>query len=207
MAKPDPARPDREAADIVEEASAESLPASDPPAWTPVEGERAADPAELRSEAEQRDRAALKDRLLRALAELENFRRRAERERAEAVRFAAAEIVKDLLPTADNLAGALASVPPDRTADAEAMRQLLAGVAATERALQDALARHGIRKIEPAAGEPLDPHRHQALFEVETADYPAGAVVQVLVPGYAYYDRLLRPALVGVAKPHVAPEA
>jgi molecular chaperone GrpE len=143
--------------------------------------------------------AELKDRLLRALAEQENFRRRAERERAEAVKFAAADVVKDLLATADNLARALASVPPELAAQDEAMRNLLAGVAATERILHEAFIKHGIRKIEPIAGESFDPDLHQALFEVAESEYPPGAVAEVLLPGYTYHQRLLRPALVGVA--------
>ncbi len=150
------------------------------------------------------DRAAaeladLKDRLLRTLAEQENFRRRAERERDEAVKFAAAYVVKDLLATADNLARALASVPAELTAQDEALRNLLAGVAATERVLHDTFIRHGIRKIEPTAGESFDPDVHQALFEVAESEYPPGAVAEVILPGYTYHQRLLRPALVGVA--------
>jgi molecular chaperone GrpE len=106
--------------------------------------------------------ADLKDRLLRALAENENFRRRAERERDEAVKFAAASLVKDLLATADNLARALASVPPEPAAQDEAMRNLLAGVAATERMLNDTFVKHGITKIVPVPGDSFDPELHQA---------------------------------------------
>jgi molecular chaperone GrpE len=146
------------------------------------------------------EKADLEDRLLRALAELENFRRRAERERMEAVRFAAAQLIEDLLPTADNLSRAFESLPADRPADQHAVQQLQAGIVATERVLQDAFAKHGITKIQPHLGDPFDPHRHQALIEVEQSDYPGGAVVEVLLPGYAYHERLLRPALVGVAK-------
>lgn len=142
--------------------------------------------------------ADLKDRLLRALAENENFRRRAERERDEAVKFAAASLVKDLLATADNLARALASVPPEPAGQDEAMRNLLAGVAATERMLNDTFVKHGITKIVPAPGDSFDPELHQALFEVES-EYPPGAVAEIILPGYTYNQRLLRPALVGVA--------
>jgi molecular chaperone GrpE len=83
----------------------------------------------------------------------------------------------------------------------------LAGVAASEGALQEAFTKHGIRKIEPALGEPFDPHRHQALFQVEKSDYPAGTIAEVLQPGYVYHERLLRPALVGIAKGRVAATA
>jgi molecular chaperone GrpE len=144
--------------------------------------------------------ADVKDRLLRVLADQENFRRRAEREREDAVKFAAARLVKDLLPAADSLSRALESVP---TGD-DPLQNLLTGVAATERALRDVFEKHGIKKIQPATGEPFDPHRHQALFEVESSDYPAGTVAEILLPGYAYHERLLRPALVGVAKNRAA---
>jgi molecular chaperone GrpE len=144
--------------------------------------------------------AALKDRLLRALAENENFRRRSEREREDAVNFAAAQLIKDLLPAADSLSRALKNVPPGD----DALQNLLAGIALTERALRDAFVKHGIQKIQPTPGEPFDPYRHQALFEVESNDCPAGTVAEILLPGYAYHERLLRPALVGVAKNRAA---
>jgi molecular chaperone GrpE len=148
----------------------------------------------------QAELAEVKDRLLRALADQENFRRRAEREREDAVRFAASQLVKDLLPAADSLSRALENVP----AGDDALQNLLAGVAMTERALRDAFTKHGIQKIQPVPGEPFDPHRHQALFEVEGSDCPAGTVAEILLPGYAYHERLLRPALVGVAKSRAA---
>ena len=137
---------------------------------------------------------------MRVLAEQENFRRRLEREREDAIRFAATQLVKDLLQTADNLSLALQSVPADLPAQDETIRNLLAGVAASERALQDTFVRHGIRRIQPALGEPFDPNLHQAMFEVEGSEWPAGAIAQIVLPGYAYHERLLRPAFVGVAK-------
>ena len=149
----------------------------------------------------QAELADVKDRLLRALADQENFRRRSEREREDAVRFAAAQLVRDLLPAADSLSRALENVPPGD----DALQSLLAGVALTERTLRDAFVKHGIEKIQPMPGEPFDPHRHQALFEVEGSDCPAGTVAEILLPGYAYHERLLRPALVGVAKSHATP--
>src|ERR1700682_323788 len=106
----------------------------------------------------QAELADVKDRLLRALADQENSRRRAEREREDAVRFAAAQLVTDLLPTADSLSRALENVP----AGDDPLEGLRAGVASTERALRDVFLKHGVQKIQPAPGEPFDPHRHQA---------------------------------------------
>jgi molecular chaperone GrpE len=143
--------------------------------------------------------AALKDQLLRALADQENLRRRAAREREDAVKLAAAAVIKDLLPTADSIRRAIESIPGEQADRDELIQTLLAGVAATEKAMLDALARHGIRRIEPAPGEAFDPHRHHAMMEVEDRSHPAGTVSHVLQPGYAYHDRLLRPAMVGVA--------
>jgi molecular chaperone GrpE len=142
--------------------------------------------------------AECKDRLLRAMAEQENARRRAQRERDEAVRFATSGLARDLLPTADNLRRAIESVPEEQ-ASSEPVRQLLAGIVATERALLEALEKHGIRRID-ALGEPFDPERHEAMFEVVDDQRPAGIVAEVLQPGYLHHERLLRPAVVGVTR-------
>jgi molecular chaperone GrpE len=142
--------------------------------------------------------ADCKDRVLRALAEQENSRRRAERERQDAIRFAAAGFARDLLETADNLRRAIESVP-DETANDETVQRLLAGIVATERALLDAFEKHGIRRVD-ALGQRFDPDHHEAVFEVADAASPPGTVAEVLQPGYLHHDRLLRPAKVGVAK-------
>ena len=139
-----------------------------------------------------------KDRLLRALADQENARRRAQRERDEAVKYAASGLARDLLATVDNLRRAIVSVPEGKSAD-PAMQQLVSGVEATERALLETLARHGIRRIE-ARGGAFDPDRHEAVFEVTGSKHPEGTVAEVLQEGYLHHDRLLRPAMVGVAK-------
>ncbi|MGA8548687.1 MAG: nucleotide exchange factor GrpE [Stellaceae bacterium] len=144
-----------------------------------------------------------KDRLLRALAEAENTRRRTQRERDDAAKYAISGFAKDLLSAADNLRRALDSLPEAEIDDART-RSLLAGVAATERELLSVFERHGIRRIDPR-GEPFDHNLHQAIFEAERADRPPGTIVEVLQPGYVLHDRLLRPAMVGVAKPPAKP--
>lgn len=166
------------------------------PAPEPLQNERV---AKLETEL-----AETKDRLLRALAESENQRRRAQREREDTQRYAAASFAKDLLDVADNLHRALASVTADEIQD-ERVKSLLEGVAATERALLAAFERNGMKRIEPKLGDRFDVNLHQAMFEVENSGRPPGTVVQVLQPGYQMYDRLLRPALVGVAKADAPP--
>jgi molecular chaperone GrpE len=142
--------------------------------------------------------AAARDRLLRALAEQENIRGQARRDRDEAVRYAESGFAGDLLSSIDNLERALASVPENQRSE-PTIASLLTGVEATRRALLDAFAKHGLKRLEPI-GEPFDPHRHEASFEAADARHPPGTVTHVLQPGYMHRDRLLRPALVGVSK-------
>jgi molecular chaperone GrpE len=141
----------------------------------------------------------LKDQLLRALAETENVRRRAAREREDAQRYGASSFAKDMLAVADNLGRALAHIPAEQLESDPALKSLYDGVAATERQLLAAFERHNIKRVEPL-GERFDSNLHQAMFEVPGTGQPAGTIVQVLQPGYMMHDRLLRAAMVGVAK-------
>ena len=143
--------------------------------------------------------AALNDKLLRALAEGENLRRRAQREREDTARFAIAGFARDVLAVADNLGRALEALPADaRTGDGP-LAPFVEGVELTERELQSVFERHGVQKIDPL-GQPFDHNLHEAMYEVPTRDAPPGTVVQVVEPGYVLNGRLLRAARVGVAK-------
>jgi len=164
----------------------------------PIESVAEETSAETRVNELEAELADQRDRLLRALAETENVRRRAQREREDASKYAVAGFAKDLLSAADNLRRALESLPEAEAKD-ERTRSLLAGVAATERELLGVFERHGIKRIDPK-GERFDHNLHQAIFEAERPDQPSGSVVEVLQPGYVLHDRLLRPAMVGVAK-------
>jgi molecular chaperone GrpE len=186
------AAPASRPSEVAEQASSSSMPDTSERAPPREAGEEPAGTSE-------EDPAELKERLLRVLAEQQNFRRRLERERDDAVRFAATQLIRDLLQTADNLSRALQSVPASLPDQNEALQNLLSGVAASERALQDTFAKHGIRRIEPELGEPFDPNQHQAMFEVEQSQCEPGTIAQMVLPGYAYHERLIRPAFVGVA--------
>jgi molecular chaperone GrpE len=142
--------------------------------------------------------ATLKDQWLRAMAETENLRRRATRDREEALKYASTNFGRDMLSIADNLRRALETSPSAEELP-ESMKALVQGIELTENALLSAFERHGIKKVEPM-GEKFDANLHQAMFEVEDQSVPAGVVVQVLQAGYVMHDRLLRPAMVGVSK-------
>jgi molecular chaperone GrpE len=142
---------------------------------------------------------SLKDQLLRAMAETENVRRRAQRDREEGLKYAAAPVIKDLLAVADNLQRALESVPQEQAAENGPMQNLRLGVEMTLKELQTVFERHGIKTINPL-GERLDPHLHEAMYEVEDPSKPAGTVVHIIQSGYRLHDRLLRPARVGISK-------
>lgn len=137
--------------------------------------------------------ADLKDRVLRAMADAENTRRRLERDKAEATQYAVTGFARDMLAVADNLARAVASLP------AEGFDNVRTGIEATQRELLAIFARQGIARLEIEAGMALDPNRHQAMIEVES-DAEAGTVVAELASGWTIRDRLLRPAMVSVAR-------
>jgi molecular chaperone GrpE len=142
----------------------------------------------------------LKDQLLRTLADLDNLRKRAEREKAEATLYAATNFARDILTVSDNLSRALDMAHADALKEAsEPIRNLIAGVEVTNREMLNVFERHGIKRIDPK-GERFDPHFHQAVFEVPTDDEPPGTVVQVLQAGFSIGGRVLRPAMVGVAR-------
>lgn len=144
----------------------------------------------------QAELAEAKDRALRAVAEVENYRRRADKEREDTAKYAITGFAREMLTVADNLRRALESQPADLP---EGLKAFVSGVELTERELLAIFERAGIVKLLPE-GQPFNHDQHQAIFEVEDAGKPAGTVVQVLQPGYTLKDRLLRPAMVGVSK-------
>ncbi|MCT7378562.1 nucleotide exchange factor GrpE [Chelativorans salis] len=142
----------------------------------------------------------LKERALRLAAEMDNLRKRTQRDVAEARSFGIANFARDMLTVSDNLQRALEAVPAEAREKAEpGLKALVEGVEMTERAMLSALERHGVKRIEPN-GEKFDPHFHQAMFEVQNPEVPANTVVQVVQTGYVIGERVLRPAMVGVAK-------
>lgn len=147
----------------------------------------------------QEEVAQLRDQLLRAMAETENVRRRAQREIEDTAKYAVSKFARDVLGVADNLRRALDAVPKDTAEGDAALKALVDGVGLTERELLGAMERHGIKPVQPL-GQKFDANRHQAMFEAESHDKEPGTVIQVLQPGYVIGDRLLRPALVGVSK-------
>jgi molecular chaperone GrpE len=144
--------------------------------------------------------AELKDKLLRTLADMENLRKRTEREVADARQYGIAGFARDVLGVADNLRRALGTITPEVRAVADAsFVAFIEGVELTERELVKSLEKHGIRKIEPL-NEKFDPNLHDAMYEVPDPSVPAGTVVQVIQPGYVISERILRPAMVAVSK-------
>ncbi len=147
----------------------------------------------------EEENAALKDRLLRTMAELENTRRRAEKERAEASLYGITKFARDMLSVADNLRRAIDAVPAEVRETDEAVQNLLNGVELTEKELLSGLEKNGVKPVNPK-GEKFNAHFHQAMAEVPGTGQPAGTVVDVVQTGYMIGERLLRPAMVTVAK-------
>lgn len=141
----------------------------------------------------------LKDRALRATAEMENLRRRTARELQDARAYAVANFARDMLSVSDNLRRALDAVSAEAKAADPSLSSLVEGVEMTERSMLSTLERHGVKKLDPQ-GEKFDPNFHQAMFEVPNPDVPANTVVQVVQSGFSIGERVLRPAMVGVSK-------
>lgn len=172
----------------------------EPETDAPAEAQAEPDPFAVLT-ALQAENAELKDKLLRAVAEAENVRRRAEREKQDAARYGAASFARDMVQVSDNLRRAIAALKPEeRDAAPATVKALIEGVEMTERQLLSTFERHGIREITPAPGDRFDANLHEAMFEVPGSGQPAGTVVHVVEAGYSIGDRLLRAARVGVAK-------
>jgi molecular chaperone GrpE len=163
------------------------------------EGCHVVDPVEDRTATLEAEKADLKDKLLRLMAEMENLRRRTEREVADAKAYGVTSFARDMLGAADNLRRALESMPDDAKAALEGpSKALVEGVELTERDFLKTLERHGVRKLAPE-GQKFDPNMHQAMFESPHATVPKGHVMAVVQTGYAIGERVLRPAFVGVS--------
>ena len=162
------------------------------------QGAAAAEPDLVAAAAQEA--AALKDKLLRALAEMENLRKRTEREVADSRSYAITAFARDILNVADNMHRALGALDVELRKQADtSLKALLDGVELTERELLNVLDKHGVKKLEPL-GQKFDPNLHQAMYEVPDPSVPAGTIVQVVQAGYTIGDRVLRPALVAIAK-------
>ncbi len=198
----DEKNPETGAEDATAAGAAEETTA--PEDQTEANREGAADPAHDADEDPmavlQAENAELKDRLMRALAEVENTRRRAEKDRQDAAKYGPSGLAKELLPVLDNLGRAVQSVTPDQREENEALNNISTGVEMVAKQFLDAFARFGVKQIDPEAGERFSYEVHQAMSELEMPDQPAGAIVQTLQPGYMMHDRLLRAAMVVVAK-------
>ena len=155
-----------------------------------------AEPAEAELEALRAERDDFRDRFMRALADAENARKRGERDRREAEQYGGSKLARDLLPVYDNLRRALDAVAEDQR---EVAKALIEGVELTLRELVNVLTRHGVTPVTPAVGDPFDPQLHQAMFEAPVPGTKAGDIIQVMTEGFMLYDRLLRPAQVGVS--------
>ncbi len=161
-------------------------------------GEVAAEAAESGDEIEmlRAERDEIRDRFMRALADAENTRKRAERDRREAENYGGSKLARDLLPVHDNLSRALDAIAEDQR---EAQKALIEGIELTMRELLSVFKKHGIHPIDPKVGDKFDPQLHQAMFEAPVPGTKAGEIIQVATQGFLLHDRLLRPAQVGVS--------
>lgn len=148
----------------------------------------------------------LTDRLLRAHAEMDNMRKRADRDKTDMAKYAITKFARDIVGVGDNFQRAIAAVPGGAAEHNPALKSLLEGVEMTEREFLNVLERHGVKRLDPK-GEPFNPHFHQAMMEQHNPEVPSGTVVQVYQPGYSIEDRVLRPAMVVVAKGGAKPAA
>ncbi len=179
-----------------------------PPAGESAETEQPAaaqDEQAQRSDAEvlealMAENADLKDKMLRALAEVENIRRRSQKEREDTAKYAVTSLARELAGVADNLGRALAAVPQEELESNPQLQNIYTGVEATEKQLMRALENAHISKITPPLGEVFDPNFHEVMFETEIPGKAGGEIIEVMEAGYLIHDRLLRPARVGVAK-------
>lgn len=188
-------------AETSSEAGETQMPEAETPDIKTPDTEKDAQAEEAEATPSLEDRLAdTNDQLLRALAELENTRRRADRDRAEALKYGAASFARDMLGVADNLQRALNAVAElDQETLPDAAKSLLEGVAATERDLIASMGRHKVSPVSPM-GEKFDPNMHEAMFEAPGTGQPAGTIIEVIETGYMMDERLLRPAKVGIAK-------
>lgn len=176
-----------DAADQPQQTQPEQAPIEDQPEPAALEAEIAA----LRAE-----RDDMHDRMMRALADAENARKRADKDRREAQQFGGSRFVRDMLPVYDSLQRALEASRSSSESGSDAVTE---GVELTLRELLNIFERHGVTRVSPAPGDTFDPQLHEAMFEAAVPDIPAGGIIQVMAEGFLLHDRLLRPAQVGVS--------
>ena len=198
----------RASADVEPDTQDPTATTPDPAAAPAERGEADPAAAALAADALAREAAELRDRLLRTLAEMENLRRRTDREVTDSRTYGISSFARDILAIADNMARALQTLRAELKERADpGIQALLDGVELTERELSKVLEKHGVRKFEPQPRDRFDPNLHQAMYEVQDPAVPAGTVAQVVQAGYMIGDRMLRPALVAVAKGAPKPAA
>lgn len=182
--------------------SPENVPTENELSPTSTDDEQAADEdgAQIHIKALESELGHTKDQLLRALADAENTRRRAQREREDIGKYAVSNFARDLLDFSDNVRRAIDSIPDDlKNEGDERIKNMIAGLEAMEQQMLRTFDKHGIKKITPI-DLPFDPNFHEVMFEAPGTGKPAGTIIQIIEPGYVLHDRLLRPARVGVAK-------